>query len=344
MVFNIIIRNADGSLKWDIPFNSFSFTEELNQGKNAHVNLTLPSLQELATAYGVTVEFILSASYRELEIYDSAGNKIYYGYISEIQFDKGSGASTTISVSSKGFFSLLEKRLTSGYSYYSSEDSADIAWDLINETQSLDYGDLGLTRGSHPSTKTRDRTFRYKTVAEAIKKMSASEVKDGFDFDINNQKQFNIFYPKGSVRDNIFLEEDFNINRYAIYKTFIDGMANSVTVVGSGFDEENQLVVVRNSPDSYKEAFFLLEELLSETDVIIQETLEDKGDKYLETYQAPRYTITVYINYENPLFTDYEIGDWLNVKIPSFDIDTTYRINKMSCNEQGEVTLTLRGY
>jgi hypothetical protein len=328
-----------------LPFTRFNIVQELNKGESLSITFESTAIKPIANAHDITIEYIFSASYREIEIYDEDDNKIYAGYISELQFNSGVGQLGKVTVQSKGFFSLLEKRYTDDSLSYTATDSSDIAWGLINYTQTNgSYGDLGITRGADPTTKNRDRTdLRYKNIAEVIKKMSANEIKDGYDFDVDADKKFNIYYPKGTTR-NIYLEEDFNINTYQISKTFIDGMVNQVIVIGSGVDEDNQLVVTRDASNTYKEAFFLLQDVLNESDVSVQTTLEDKGDKHLEIYQAPRLTIYLTCRYDEPIFNNYSVGDWLNVVIPSYDINDSYRVNRRTCNEMGEVGITFREY
>lgn len=345
MTFRCVVKNSDDTLIWELPFIYFNIVQELNKGESLSITFESTAIKPIADAHDITIEYIFSASYREIEIYDEDDNKIYAGYISELQFNSGVGELGKISVQSKGFFSLLEKRYTDDSLSYTATDSSDIAWGLINFTQTNgSYGDLGITRGADPTTKNRDRTdLRYKNIAEVIKKMSANEVKDGYDFDVDTLKQFNVYYPKGTTRD-IYLEEDFNINTYQISKTFIDGMVNQAIVIGSGADEDNQLVVTRDSTNTYKEAFFLLQDVLNESDVSVQTTLEDKGDKHLEIYQAPRLTIYLTCRYDEPIFNNYSVGDWLNVVIPSYDINDSYRVNRRTCNEMGEVGITFREY
>jgi hypothetical protein len=345
MIFTCLVKNSDASLIWAVPFSNFLVSQELNKGESLSITFERVTVQPVADAHGVTPEYIFSASYREIEIYDENDSKIYAGYISEVQFSKGNSDTGKITISSKGFFSLLEKRFCDDSLAYTDTDSADIAWALITYTQALSYGDFGITRGSHPVTKNRDRNdLRYKNIAEAIRKMSANEVKEGFDFDVSPLKVFNIYYPKGSTRANIFLQDGFNIDGYTIYKTFIDGMVNQVIEIGSGVDEANQLIVTRDADNAYKEAFFLLQDIQSEPDVSTEGTLEDKGDLYIETYQSPRITIVADCRYDDPLWTDYEVGDWLNLEIESYDIDDSYRVYRRSVDERGTVSLTLREY
>lgn len=343
--FRVLIKNLDGSSIWELPCEEFRFIQELNRGESATFRFERTAVQPIADIYGVTPEFIFTASYREIEIYDLNNTKIYAGYISEMQISKGRADFGNIIISSKGFFSLLEKRFCDDSLSYTNTDSSDIAWGLIDYTQNLSYGDLGITRGNDPTTKNRDRTdLRYRNIADAIRGMSAEEVKEGYDFDVSPLKVFNIYYPKGSVRDEIYLTADFNIDSYSIIKTFIDGMVNQAIVIGSGVDEANQLVEVRDSDNAYKDAFFLLQDVLSEPDVSTQVTLQDKGDLALDNYQAPRLTITIDHFYTEPLFTNYEVGDWLHVVIPEYDIDDTYRVTRRACDSEGVVTITLREF
>jgi len=345
MRFDCQVKNSDGSSIWDLPFESFTINEELNKGQTLEISFERTYIQKIADTYGVTPEFIFSGSYREIEIYDENANKIFAGYIAEIQFNKGNVDFGSISVSAKGFFSLLEKRYTNTSLSYTNTDSSDIAWGLINYTQGLSYGNLGITRGADPTTKNRDRTdLRYKNIAEVIRKMSADEVKDGYDFEVDKNKVFNVYYPKGTQRDEIYLESDFNINTYQISKTFIDGMINQAIVVGSGNDTFNQLVEIRNSANTYKSAFFLLQEVLNESDVSVATTLQDKGDKLLEIYQAPRYTISLTCRYDNPNWVNFEVGDSLKVVIGEYQINDFYRVRKRSVNSKGDVSISFKEY
>jgi len=258
MTFKTIVKNSGGSLEWELPYKSFSFTEELNNDRFATVSFDYSVISEIADNYGISVESIFSSSYRELYIYDEDDNLIYSGYIAEPRFSEGENDEGTISISSKGFFSLLERRITDDLEEYTAQDASDIAWDLIDYTQTLSYGDLGITQGLNPTTKTRDRTFRFTTIAEAIRKMSANEVKDGFDFEIDNNKVFNVYYPEmGSERQNLVLEEGFNIKSYGILKTFIDGMANQVSVIGQGQGDDT-IYETRDASNTYKNNFFCI--------------------------------------------------------------------------------------
>lgn len=61
---------------------------------------------------------------------------------------------------------------------FSNRDAGEIAWDLISETNS--ESPTGLGRGTVEATVSRDRTYEWKQLAEAI--VALTNVRGGFDF------------------------------------------------------------------------------------------------------------------------------------------------------------------
>ena len=344
MFFKVIIQNISGTEKWEIPIDGWSFTEELNRDKSATFNISDETVQYIADVFNLTNEYIFSASYREAYIFDEDDVRIYGGYIAEPSVNKGSDGVKTRTITSKGFFSLLAKRFTNkppDYKrVYEAEYATDIAWDLIQYTQGLPFGDLLITRGAHPNDELNDRTLKFRTIKEAIEKLDNNNTTGGIDHEITPDKVFNTFYPqKGSQRLGFKLVDGFNINSYSIRKNFIDAMANQVIVFGEGQDEL-MATSLQDSEDEFKENFFLLQEGLSEKDTKIQDNLDRKGEKYIETYKAPTLGITITTDYSNPLFTEYEVGDSIKIEIPEESVNDFYRLRQKTLNSDGEVTLS----
>lgn len=341
MEFHAVIQNSDGSLKWQVPFASFSIAEELNNDRNCQMSFNRKVLEAAIANYDITVYQLLKFQYRELYIYDEDENLIYGGFIDEVQTNSGADDGGSISITSKGFFSLLDKRVTSALLAYTSQDAGDIAWALIAYSQALSYGNLGITRGVHPATVNRDRTFRYVKLSEAIEGLSNKNILNGFDFEITNSKVFNIFYPeKGSLRSGLLLEYGWNIDGYQITENGLMGLVNQAIVLGENYGDDI-VAVARDAENDYKANYGLLQETVSEKDVQETDTLEDKGDKYLANWKFPRKTINVDIKFDSPLFTDYEVGDRMKVKIAQEGVDEFYRVTRRSLTDNGKVNLTL---
>lgn len=344
MQYKIIVQSLDGTKKWEVPITNWSFTEELNKDRSATLEIDEQVVKAIAEVYDQTVPFIFFSEYRELYIYDENDTLIYGGYIAEATTYNDANGYKKRTITSKGFLSLLAKRFTNIppdlSRLYTSDHASDIAWDLIDYTQSLDYGNLGITRGADPDDVNNQRTYRYRPIKEAIEKLGNNETKDGIDFEITPQKVFNAFYPtKGQERPEIVLEEGFNIRTYSLTHHFIDAMVNEVVVFGDG-DGDNMITSLRTSPASYKQSFFLLQGGLSEKDTKIQANLDAKGDRYLELNQAPSFDLVLTTDYDEPDYTQYSLGDSLKVVIPSEDINAFYRVRRRTVNQDGGVTIT----
>lgn len=340
MYFRVIIKNLDGSKQHDLPFTSLSFTEELNNDRSATVTFERQILKQIADTYGITPLSIVSDEYKEIYIYDLTGALVYSGYISDIVMNRGKGEQGSMQIASKGFFSLLNRRYTADLVEYVADDASDIAWGLIAYTQGLAYGDLGITRGADPTTVNRDRTYRYKNIKDAILGMCNNSVKDGFDFDIDANKAFNVYFPaKGSERGDVIFEDGVNIDTYSIRKAFLDSIANQVIVFGDGIGEGG-LVVVRDAENDYKNIFYLLQDTLSEKDVIEIDTLNSKGDKYMDNNKFPKLGIGITCDYTLGRFSDFSLGDWLKVIIPNEEINSMYRVIKRTVQSDGTVNIS----
>lgn len=341
-MFRVQIKNANASQVWELPYDSWSFTEELNRDRSANVSLSHVHIQSVAEANGVTDEFILAGGYRELNILDD-DTLLYAGYVAEVQFNQGEAKGETISLASKGFFSLLEKRYTDAYMFFDdTHDITEIIQALLDYTQGLDYGNLGITF-TPITTRNMQRTFEYDNIKKELEGMTNNNIKNGIDLEVNNQKQMIPYYPfKGTQRPNIQLVDGFNFETYQAKKLFINSMANQVIVIGKGQDEERP-VVIRDADDVYKENFFLLQEDLSETGVEVEAELANRGDRYLEENKVPRFVISGTCRFSNPLWTDYEVGDFLKVKIAKRGINSFLRATKRSLNNKGQVGISFAG-
>lgn len=343
-MFKLIIQNLDGSLKWEIPYDSFSITERLNEGTSGTFSFSEQTVKAISDYYHVNVDFILQAGYREVYLYDQYGSLIWGGYIGEPTSSRDENGVKTRTIAVNGWLDLLEARFTNDPTVatsvsFSAQHASAIIQALINYTQGLDYGDFGFTFGSMPTDETRDRTYYYDTIKEAIQKLSGDEVINGIDFEITPAKVINTYFPKGSAKPNLALVDGVNIRSYSTRTIFMNQMANEVFVFGEG-QRDSMAIEVVTSSTTYKEPFFLLQRGLSEKDTATSTNLIKKGQRYLELMQAPRKIPTVVVDYDTPLYTDYSLGDSLPVVIPDESIDDMYRLKQRTLNDKGRVTLT----
>ena len=86
--------------------------------------------------------------------------------------------------------------------------AAAIAWNLISSVQAFDGGDLGITSGAGYPTGI-DRTIAFTDgayVADSISQIAA--LGDGFEWEIDQLKRLNVYYPQQGRDSSVVLEYD----------------------------------------------------------------------------------------------------------------------------------------
>jgi hypothetical protein len=283
------------------------------------------------------------------ELYINRANKLVWGGELVSRKVEVSDNSEKLSVAVKGFFDLLSKKIIGSPVsplVYSGEDAADIAWDLIDRAQTGTNASLGITRGAHPATKDRDRTYDdYKSVKQAIEEMSSTNIKDGFDLDIDANKQFSVYYPKGQYLPDVIFEWSRNISSFYESQD-ASNMANEIIAVGAGMGDQ-MLVVTRDASSDIQANYKIRQQTLSYKDVSVSATLQDHADQALSDKQVQQTIVGLkYKGNMEPAFGSYTVGDWVRVIIKHgiVQIDQFYRIQgiKVSIGDGDEEDIELQ--
>lgn len=323
---------------WDLPSESFRFTEELNKGADGSITIPFPALSDYATRLKTTAMDVIASGFRRVIIKTS--EKTYVsGVVSSAQFtfSKGKGI-TAVVLSISDWFAMLAKRRTAAEKIYTSDDSADIAWDLINTTQTdtSGHGNLGITRGVHPVTKNRDRTFKFDNVRDALVGMSASKVKDGYDMDIDADRKFNIYYPQKGTDLPAVIFDSFNVTGGSYNIPLAGKLINRCNVLGKTSN-------VTREDTSTMANWYLHEDVLSERDVETTDLLNDRGDKQIADNRDPDSSAGVTIEHLDgePSIADYSLGDRVKFRSPEIQVDQMMRVIKRAISYQrGHATVT----
>lgn len=184
---------------------------------------------------------------------------------------------------------------------------------------------FGITRGSIEITTDRDRTYNNQNIMQAI--INLSNVLSGFDFEITDEKVFNVANVIGTdLTDSIKLKYGLNVKSCTVTDDFTDPI-NRAIVLGEATDESTLQRVDRNDTD-LQDLYKVRENVQSEMDVSEIETLQDKGDAMIRKYGTPLSSITVDIAASTVKVIDFSNGDLIRAIIKSgiFDIDEEYRI------------------
>jgi hypothetical protein len=155
----------------------------------------------------------------------------------------------------------LDTRLVGAQSY-TTTDQGSIAWGLINTSQGLTDGALGIVQGTTATAITRSatwKTFDNKYILEAITDMN--EMTSGFDFYIDpSTRAFNAIYPRPQRNNNLQLIFPFHIRKYSIqymgkYLRNSVGVAGTEPAYSTAVDTTSRGTYgLREYADSYRDA------------------------------------------------------------------------------------------
>jgi hypothetical protein len=324
--YEVIIKDPSTSDIWEVIPKSYNFTETLNREAKATFNFSFEELEKMAEANETTVINVLTAALREIYI-NRNGSKIFYGVITDFDVEPDGQGGKNLSIKAMGFFGLFKKRLVGIGTevYYAATDAGAIAADLIADSQASDgtYSDWGITAGSITASKNRDRGYLFDNIYDSIIKLSNDNLEDGFDFDIDVTKQFNVYYPiRGQARPNVVFDQ-YTMAGWHYSKQIFSGMVNKVYAIGEGFNDvilyETRLAAV-----GYRSPFGTLEEKLEAREVTEVATLQDKGDRRLLEAREPKITLSDITHYDDGIkLTDYNVGDSIVVNLPELGLANT---------------------
>jgi hypothetical protein len=334
---------VSGTDTWIIPFETLTVSETLNGGISGNLELNYLALERYSKLFSLSPDDIFSSDLTEWKLYRD-GVIFYAGIFNHRKVSGSKTQGTSYSVNLLGYEYLLKSRYTgnAGTWAYLDDDSADIAWDLINQTNTDagGHGATGITRGLHPSTVHRDKTCRYDNIYEAIVSMSAAKKYNGYDWTVSPLKVFDIFYPKGQTRANMVLD-DFNILSWTSDRDISTNLANRVIVVGAGFDDAIIAETVNDATS--QDVWGLQETVLSEKNTTVSANLIDKGNLTLNDKSSPKDLITLKVRDTAPDVSSYDIGDTLPVKIKTINFNKNLRIDRRTIQIQrsGEAVVDL---
>ena len=346
-MFNIIIKDKNEISQWNVPYLSWSFTEELNNDKNASFSWSYEHLLRRAISSATTPINIIYGSFRWVEIWRDS-TLLYKGYLRMPSFSRDENSKGEYSQGSKGIFSLLDRRLTNDVlvrpeqTFFGSEDLSDIAWNLINYTQNRTYGDLGITRGLNPITRDAQRTYYYNKIGSSIDSLSNKNIQDGFDYEIDVHKNFNVYYPYKGTGNGVVFEDGINILTINnLERPSIDELVNEAVCKSDNSFGEGSLIASSSGSIENKIAYGLLEEMTSDTATQLS-TVQEKADGLITRKENPFVSVEISVDgYKDSKWDITNTGDVVILKIPSQDINGTFRIYARSLNHENIETYKL---
>lgn len=341
----------------ELPLTGVSFTQQLNQSGTLQGHLLLSGVS--------TPEFNVNASTipAKTAIYvDRNGDLVWGGVIWGRTYNS---ASQTLSLTAREFESYFDRRRVTTTEAFTNADQLYIARTLIDNAQSVPYGDIGVITGVETSGVLIDRVYydyELKGVYQALQDLSRAD--NGFDFNIkvdydiitNEPKKTLILgYPRTGVEYNINDPEAlvfiFPAGNIVEYEYPEDGSiaANTIYGLGAGTND-GKLIEIGQDTSKFAEGWPLLEEQANYSDITDAALLSQLATGQALAVSYPPTTIKIVVPaYVTPEFGSYDIGDDARLiitdeRFPS-TLDSVYRIVALNVQpgEDGpeRVTLTL---
>lgn len=317
----------------ELPLTGVSFTQQLNSVGTFQGDVLLSGINSAASnAYNGTIpgKTILWVLYTDPV--QGVSIPVWSGVIWQREYDS---SSQTLSITAQEMLSLYNRRRISATKDYSVNpantngyDPMYIAYQLMQYAEGLTHGKTGLTYNSNTSafkTKKKYEGYELKSVFQAIKDLAASF----FDFKISplvdaNGRLINRFYlgdPLGVTysASNIYstvFQFPGNLTQYK-FPEDASGAANKLYGLGYG---SNNTKIVATAIDSSKIGtsgdWPLLEDSANYTDTRGLQLLKDMTLGQLNAISYPPTTVEIEIpTYVDPVFTSYNIGDQVQLRI-----------------------------
>lgn len=314
-MYKVFLTGTSATDLYELVPKSYEFTDELNDQSTARVTMGLGELIKLATAHNTTWRAMLTTGARELYILRNDG-KIYRGVISGLDFSPSTEGNTDVQIKSMSWLGVLGKRITGiPKENHASGDIGDLAWTWIDDSQNSDspYSELGITQGASPAISNHEKTNSFDNVKDMIIAYSKKKIADGYDFDIDMAKAFNVYTSKGSDKTGVVFDDRLLLD-WRLKTTMISDMTNKVYVVGEGVNDD-LAYVTRTASTALRDAWYTLESVVNARDVSETSTLNNKGDQALEDGKEPTDVLDIKVDESLYTWADYDIGDTIYVTI-----------------------------
>lgn len=325
--YRFVIAGIDGVEVDEVPASNPTWSYILNDAGSCSFVLPFRHPKALRSLFKI--------GQSELHIYRGT-TRIWGGHFTSAQ----TTSEEDVRFGFDGFFARVKRRYVDTTQNFNAVEQFDIAWNLINFTQSKTNGNTGMnwTRaGVAASGITRTRNYPFwerANIGEILMDMSA--INNGFDFDVSPTKVWTVYYPSKGAVQTVPFELGKNIQTLSLGEDATD-TANTFSAIGAG-DGKNTCIAVATS-GANQTTYGLLEASESFTNIKHYATLQDKATERVRMLKSPRLSPNVTIwDTGDPAPYQYVVGDKVTIRAKDgyFDLDQQFRIISVVFNLSNE--------
>lgn len=336
ITYKILVKDENGTNLGEFEkFRGLKFNKRLNNYGSCQFEVPVdePKIASLISLRRYSIEVF--------RYDDETGLLIWAGEQASRQGSLDDKGGNWVQIICYDWLEQLNSRYTADEVTYEGIDAGQIAWDLIDDSQNQTNGDFGITEGTIEATQNRDRTYYNKNILEAI--IELSNVINGFDFEINTSKVFNVKNIIGTDRsDSVILEYGINITSMRIMEDF-SKIVNRAIILGDSGYIGDPLRVERDDTGK-QETYKIREALINETTTSESGTLQDKGDALIRKYENPLYKVSMGIaRGGSPSIADFALGDVITLIVQSgiYNLNEQFRVYEWTVSYNDDNTEVL---
>jgi hypothetical protein len=205
--YRMELRSRAGSLLAHVPFSNL-------QGEFYVANKPDQIRFELPLRHSAITSTTFQPGITECWLYRREG-LIYAGPLWDATISSEKGNISCASESLESYFEMRHVPASDPQTVYD-QDQGAMAWGWISSAQAIADGNLFITQGSVPTSRTRKRTVEYRSglyILDEINEMA--ELEDGFDWKILPNRTFNVWNPRRVGTATARLEYPGTIKKYS---------------------------------------------------------------------------------------------------------------------------------
>lgn len=315
-----------------------------NNSEELTFSLNLKAFEDYCTAAGRVPLAMLECYVTDVRVKRNGQYKFGVQVV-DMEFTLGEDGAE-VAVKCTGFLDLFRDRYVT--KIYSETEATEIAWDLIDTTQTL-AGDFGVTEGagSFITGIERDRDYVDQNVKDAI--INLTDLVDGtFDFGFSYDRKFNVYQEIGSDRPTFKFTYPYNIKSLTVPRSGLNTF-NYIIALGSGFGEETLRTEVGDNDSRLN--YGTREQIVSFNSVVEQDTLDQHAAAELANKKDILVLPRLNVSGEFCDLDIIDVGDRIPVNVQgyaSLPLDGTYRIEQINVsldeNDAEDIGLTVDYY
>lgn len=330
---DVILEDVMGSTG-TLPGAVLDWHQVLNEGQGSPIALEF----ELPVDHTLVTPDNFKCGAREIHLYRNDelvwGGKLWVAQVNRerVRF-----------IANSWWFDLLDKRKivapAGGPDYAVKKNAMAIVREIIDATQSLTGGDLGITHynlsESGPDRQIIVCAEERKTVGELIQDLSSGI--NGFDFEISPDKVFRMWQPRRGVVTTVTFN-DTNLHEFS-YEVDGTQIVNSVGVTGTSEDCNRPSLAVSQDSASITELGLLEGDADAASDIVDQFLLEEIADEHLRNHKTPllqpSFTTQTPLQdmiIDNVEWDEIKVGDTVRVETTSGVLSVINGFHDMGAN------------